>query len=221
MFALINTPQTFVFGVALMLMLMLFVLEMLSLAVGGINDWIDGLLPDALSDIHHPDVAIDTVDGGAFIQFLSWLYVGRIPLLMLLVVFLTIFGVLGFALQGMVYHFFGFYLPSLIAVPVVWFATLPLMRISAKGIHKVLPKDETSAIDSSLLVGRVGMVVIGTATSDKPAQIRVKDTHGQTHYVMGYADNEAIGQGQSVLLIAQSGMYFKVITNPNPALVDE
>lgn len=215
---LINTPQTAPFGVALMIMFLLFIIEVIALMVGGGNDWVDGLLPDELNA--HAEVGVDVADAGIAVRFLSWLYVGRVPVLMLLVLFLAIFGLLGFFIQGILFNLAGFYLPSLIAIIVVWALSLPILRVFAKGLYKILPKDETTAINQSELVGRIGTVVIGKATKDTPAQIKVKDTHGQTHYIMAYADDEDLIQGETVLLVLQKEMYFVAIKNMNGVLVD-
>ena len=64
MWALINAPDNLIFGVALMVMLLLGVLELISLLLGGINDWIDGLLPDSLTETTHADVGLDATDAG-------------------------------------------------------------------------------------------------------------------------------------------------------------
>ncbi|STZ09161.1 Inner membrane protein yqiJ [Moraxella caprae] len=221
MLDLIFAPQNFIFGVAITLMFLLFILEIVALMIGGANDWVDGFLPDSLTEAH-AEIGIDSpnVDTGVFIRFLSWLYVGKIPLLMLMVVFLAIFGLTGFIFQSVVYSLLGFYLPKIIAVIVVWFLSLPIVRLFAKGLYKILPKDETTAINQSELVGRIGTVVIGKATKNTLAQIKVKDTHGQTHYVMAYADDEDLIQGETVLLVLQKEMYFVAIKNMNEVLVD-
>lgn len=219
----LNAPQNIPFMIALVVMGMLFVLEILSLVMGGINDWIDGLLPDGLIEPAHPEMGLDAVDAGGFVRFLSWLYVGRVPLLMLMVLFLTVFGLLGLLVQSLLYAVLGFYLPSVIAAILTIFISLPIVQIFARGLYKILPKDETSAIDSSQLIGRIGVIVIGSATPTQSAQVRVKDTHGQTHYVMAYSDDGQIGQGETVLLVAQDEkvqMYFRVIKNTSAVLVD-
>lgn len=217
---LINAPQNLPFMVALVIMGLLFVLEVASLLLGGVNDWIDGLLPDSLMDSAHPEVGIDAVDAGIFVRFLSWLYVGRVPLLMLMVVFLAVFGVTGYALQATVFGLFGFFVPTLLAVVGVWLVSLPVVRVCAQVLYKILPKDETTAVSENELVGRVGVVVIGTATVSESAQVKVKDIHGQVHYVMAYADGEPLSAGTAVLLVAKDGMYFKMIANPSGVMVD-
>lgn len=72
--------------------------ETLSLVLGGISDWLDGLLPDSLTEPAHVEIGLDGADAGALMRFLSWLYVCKIPLLM--VVFLAVFGLLGYILQA-------------------------------------------------------------------------------------------------------------------------
>ena len=216
---LINTPQTTPFGVALMIMFLLFIIEVIALMVGGGNDWVEGLLPDELNA--HAEVGVDMADAGIAVRFLSWLYVGKVPVLMLLVLFLTIFGLLGFFIQSLIFGIAGFYLPSLIAVIVVWILSLPILRVFAKGLYKILPKDETTAINQSELIGRVGVITIGTASTDKKAEVKVKDTHNQTHYVMVFSDNdEILNQGDFVLLVSHDGVNFRGIRNTNGVLVD-
>ena len=221
MWDLINAPQNLIFGVAIMLMLLLGFLEVLSLLFGGVNDWVDGMLPDSLTDAAHPEVGLDAVDAGVFIRFLSWLYVGKIPLLMLMVVFLAVFGLSGYLLQNVWHGIFGFYLNGWLAAVAVWLASLPLVRVVAGGLYKIMPKDETTAIEQQNLIGRVGVVVLGEARAGSPAEVRVKDGFGQQHYVMAEPDGEAVlKQGEAVLLVSLSGNTFKAIANPSGSLVD-
>lgn len=178
MWALINAPDNLIFGVALMVMLLLGVLELISLLLGGINDWINGLLPDSLTETTHAEVGLDATDAGIFIRFLSWLYIGKIPLLMLIVVFLAVFGLLGYGVQTMAALLFGSYLHGALAAVITWLLALPLVRLVAAGLYRILPRDETTAIQQENLVGRVGIIVLGDAKIGSPAQVRVKDAYG-------------------------------------------
>lgn len=216
---LLNAPQTAPFAVALMIMFLLFIIEVMALMMGGGNDWLDGFLPDELNA--HAEVGVDVADAGGFVKFLSWLYFGKVPVLMLFVLFLAIFGLAGFIVQSIIFNITGFYLPSLIAVIVVWILSLPLLRVFAKGLYKILPKDESSAIYQNELIGRIGTITIGIADKDKKAEVKVKDKHGQIHYVMAFCDNDDIlTQGDTVLLVAQKGNDFLAIKNTNGVLVD-
>ncbi|WP_373700925.1 YqiJ family protein [Neisseria dentiae] len=222
MWDLINVPETRIFGIALMLMLMLGILEIASLLMGGINDWVDNLLPDSLTETAHAEVGLEAADAGAFIRFLSWLYVGKVPLLMLMVVFLAVFGLLGYIFQTAFYAVFGSYLNGLVAAAAVWFVSLPAVRTVAAGLYRIMPKDETTAVTQSSLVGRIGVVVLGEARAGNPAQVRVKDGYGQQHYVMAEPDSDGLvlKQGEAVLLVSLSGNTFKAIHNPSGSLVD-
>jgi hypothetical protein len=53
-------------------------------------------------------------------------------------------------------------------------------------------------------------VTIGTARRGSPAQARVRDVHGQTHYVMIEPNDEAqsVGAGEAVLLVRREGNIF-------------
>ncbi len=67
------------FSVALVLIVLLGVVESIGLGSSAI------------------EIDIDTSDAGAIASGLDWLNIGRLPLLMLLVVFLTVFGLAGLA----------------------------------------------------------------------------------------------------------------------------
>lgn len=221
MFEVLFAPQSFIFGVALCLMFLLFILEMTSLIFGGVNDWIDGLLPDSLVETAHTEIGIDSHDAGVFIHFLSWLYVGRVPVLMILVIFLTVFGLTGFGVQIISHTLLSFYLNMYVATLIAWLISLPIIRLCAKGLYKILPKDETSAISDKSLVGLIGEIVLGEADHKKSAQAKVKDIYGQNHYVMVYADDgNILKQGDKILLVSKDGMYFRAILNSNAVMVD-
>ena len=116
---------------------------------------------------------------------------------------------------------FGAYLNGTLAAVAVWFLSLPLVRATAGGLYKILPKDETTAVSQDTLIGRVGVIVLGEARPGSPAQVRVKDGFGQTHYVMAEPDGDtALQQGEAVLLVSLHGHVFKAIANPSGSLVD-
>lgn len=129
MWKLINAPETEIFGIAIALMVLLGVLEVISMLAGGISDWLDNLLPDSLTETAHAEVGLDVADAGIFVRFLSWLYVGRIPVLMLMVVFLAVYGLTGYLFQTAFATVFGSYLNGTLAAVIVWFISLPLVRV--------------------------------------------------------------------------------------------
>jgi hypothetical protein len=153
---------------------------------------------------------------------LGWLHFGRLPLLVILVIFLTAFALSGFAIQLVARGVTGIYLPLLVAAPVAGVAAVFAVRVFGGALARIMPKDETSAVSDASLVGRVGSVVIGTARAGKPTQARVRDPHGTLHYVM--VEPEGAGQvleaGASILLVRHlNGRRFHAIPNPKPELL--
>ena len=113
--------------------------------------------------------------------------------------------------------------PAIIAAPLVLIAVLPIVRACAAGIHRIMPADETSAVNPSSFVGRTAFITNGVARTGLPADARLLDQFGTEHHVL--VEPEDVGQsfaaGQVVLLVRQSGSgRFAVITNPNDALTD-
>ena len=186
MLEIIAAPANLPFSVALLVMLMIGAVEALGLGASAV----------------HLDIHAD-VDGGG--DLLGWLGIGRVPLLMLLVVFLALFGLAGLALQQ-----FAGPLSLWIAVPAAAAAALPLTGLGARGLARIMPGDETTAVGLDELVGRRGTITIGTARRGSPAQARVSDVHGQVHYVMvePYDDDHSFGQGDTVRLDRRDGNIF-------------
>jgi hypothetical protein len=203
-------PETWPFAAATLLLLLITAVEGLALLFGAhLSSWVDHLLPDAT----HVD--------GAFDRALGWLQFGRVPLLVLLVIFLAAFALTGFALNMVVHWLLGIWLPSIVAVPVAFITALPIVRILGAGLARVIPKDETYAVTLDTLVGRVATIVNGTARAGYPAQAKVANQHGQMLYVMVEPDaGGTFESGVSVLLVRQiSGTRFAAIANPRPDLL--
>lgn len=66
--------------------------------VWGSSSFIDQFLPDSLTDVDHADVSMDHADN-LFTQFLEWLYLGKVPLLVWLIIFLTVYSLTGLIIQ--------------------------------------------------------------------------------------------------------------------------
>lgn len=187
----ITAPANAPFGVALVLMLMIGTVEAIGLGLGA---------ADIDMDAHaHGDT-----------DLLGWLGVGQVPLLMLIVVLLALFGLTGLVLQQAAAALLGSPLSPWVAAPVALVAALPLTGISARGLARVLPADETTAVGLDSLVGRRATVTVGNAKRGSPAQARVRDVHGQSHYVMvePTGDNEIIAAGETLLLVRREGNLF-------------
>ncbi len=219
MWGFLTAGQNLPFTVALMVMVLIGIVEMVGLMMGGgVSAMIESALPD--TDIHLDTPDLDGHDTlGAL---LSWLRVGAVPILVLLVIFLTAFGTIGLAVQGVSHDLLGMLWPGwLVALPAFMLA-LPCMRWAGGLIGKVMPKDETSAVSRDSLVGRVATIMLGTAATGSAAQAKVKDAFQQDHYVMVEPDNEgeSFPQGKQVLLVRRGGAIYFAIGDVNSSLLD-
>jgi hypothetical protein len=155
-------------------------------------------------------------------SWLGWLHPGKVPLLVLLVLFLTTFSLLGYGSLLMAKLLFGAYPPAWLSSTLSAGVALPSARAGGAVIARYVPRDETSAVRLEILVGRVATVVNGTARADYPAQARVRSDAGQQFYVHVEPDDPTISfvAGDAVLLVRQlSGARFQAIANPRPDLL--
>ncbi|MDG4550300.1 MAG: YqiJ family protein [Candidatus Contendobacter sp.] len=205
-------PESWPFTVAALLLVAIAVVEGLALLVGmSLSGWLDHFVPDVAHGVE-----------GASDSWLGWLHVGKVPILVLLVILLTAFALIGYVLNALVHGTFGFYPPAPVSAVAAFLGALPVVRMSGATIARIIPRDETTAVSFDSLVGRVAVVVNGTARVNYPAEARVKNEHGQTLYVRVEPDDADLqfGAGESVLLVRQiSGSRFLAIPNPRPDLL--
>lgn len=207
------------FSVALAIVVLIGVLEGVGAVIGfALSGLLDNLVPDL--DL---DVDAEIGDHGAVGEFLSWLRVRQVPVIVILIAFLTSYAVTGFVLQQVIYSLFGMMLPAIVAGVIVLFACLPFTRLFTGVMAKILPGDETDAVASSTFIGRPAVITLGTASSGNPAQARLKDKHGQSHYVMVApdTDGESFNQGASVLLVRRDGATFYAIKDTRTDILDD
>jgi hypothetical protein len=205
-------PETWPFTVATFLLLLIAIVEGIAMVVGAsLSQSLQHLLPDP-GDTHL----------GPFDRALDWISFGRVPLLVWVVLFLASFALTGFALNLVVHELFGFWAPPLIASIAAFLIALPIVRLTAAGIARVIPRDETYAVSFDSLVGRIATIVTGTARVGYPAQAKVANEHGQMLYVMVEPEAEGMTfqSGERVLLNKHiSGNRFAGAVNPWPDLI--
>lgn len=166
--------------------------------------------------------SLDTDGQIGGVSALSWLNVGRLPLLMLIVVFLFSFGVTGLIGQRILFGATGGTAPVYLAGPAAFLVALPVTRAFSRFIARIMPRDETTAVSRDSLIGRVAVIVTGEARQRHAAQARVRDEHGQAHYVMVEPDNagDIFPQGASLLLVRRAGATYFAIHNNSASLRD-
>lgn len=202
---LLLLPESAPYLAALGLLLALGVIEGLSLLFGASAwHWLDGMLS------HDPP------DG-----LLGWLHLGRAPLLALVALFLTMFALVGLALNILGLALFHATLPRLASVPLAVLAGLPATRALGDKLARIIPREETYAVSFDSLVGRVA-VMLAPAQPNRAAQAKVGDGLGHTLYLMVEPDEtvELLPAGAAVLLVRQiHGSRFAAIPNPRPDLL--
>lgn len=195
MWALINTPAFAPFIIAGLVLLILLIVEMIGFFFGGLSGMLDSLLPDSLvnadfdgnfSGAADTDTGVN-IDGGSLslgLKALDWLYVGRIPTMILLILFITSFCIIGFIIQQLAFTVLGKFISPWLASLDALVISFPLLRMLALVLYPILPKDETTAVSGDSLVGRQARIILGQASIGQPAQAKLTDQHGQMHYVM-------------------------------------
>lgn len=214
------------FSIALAVMLAFTVIEVISASMGmGLSDMVDSLLPEFEADID-VDADIDMADGGGsagtLTKLLAWFRVGEVPVVMLFIVFLTGFGLSGLTVQFLTISTLGLALPSTIAAAIALFTAIPTVRICGGLLGKYMPKDETYVVSEESFIGMVVTITLGEARAGKTAQAKLRDKHGQTHYILVEPDdpNDRFQQGDSVIIVSKGGAVFRVISAVNTAMTD-
>ena len=207
------SDATWIFSLAIIVMLGLGLIELIGLMMGvNPSSWLDSSF----------DTSIDTGTIGIDKSLLGWLHLGRVPFLVLLVILLAAFGIIGLVLQWLLQDIFGFSLHALIAAVPALIVAVPVTRAVGGLFARILPKEESSAVSRDSLVGRVAVI-----TGKNPAKVglaseaRVKDVHERTHYVLVEPEEpfDHLDGGSEVLLVRRRGARFMAIPNPHAGIM--
>ncbi|MEM9786939.1 MAG: YqiJ family protein [Pseudomonadota bacterium] len=217
-------PQAYPFSIALCVVLGLFILEIISLILGGSIMAIGSDAPDVDLDIDADfdididadadlDIEADVDAGAAPAGLLGWLGIGEVPVLIWLVSFLTIFGLTGLVILNTGAALTGLTIPLATSVPLATAVAIYCARFIARVVATIMPKTESTAMRARFLGGHHGTITQGTAKRGSPAEAKIKDRHGNTHYlrVEPLEDDVEIPQGADVHVIRKrDGMFFVV-----------
>lgn len=209
------------FAAALIFLMLIAAVELGGLMFG---TTVSGMIDSALPDMDVDGVDADGLSGAGFLdQALSWLCVGKVPLLILIAAFLAGFGVAGLVLQGAAGGVFGAALPLWLAAPLAFAAALPITRFLALAFARLMPKEQTDAVSRDSFIGRVARVIRGEALRGMPAEAKLSDAMGAAHYILVEPDEDGavFAQGAEVLLVERRGAVFFAVANDNPALAGQ
>ena len=220
------------FTVALIVMLAIGAIELLSLVIGfSPSSSIESVLPEVeIPDLEVPDVDVPDVDvpdapdanvdiaGGSALgplsAILSWFSVGRLPILILFVIFLTAFALTGYLIQGLA--------RSLIGSPLnAWIAVIPALaggaystRHIGRWLGRIFPRDHTEAASQKELIGSYATIIRGEAKRGQPAEAKTTDLRGRTHYVL-IEPNETettYAAGDRVFIVGKDKNIYRAVT---------
>lgn len=139
---------------------------------------------DVHTDVEHPDAHGDVdADGDVFGAILSVLGVGRVPLMLVLMAFLSTFGISGLIANLFIVDATTSY-PGW-AFVVVLLVSLMLGVVLGGRISRLfgrLAPDSSTAITLEQLVGRVG-IVVSPSVSPTYGRVQVRDVYGSLHTV--------------------------------------
>lgn len=223
MIELLASPENIPFLVALCVLAAISAIEAAGMVLGfglfsAAGQLFDGV--DLDGDVDHDLDGAHLLEAGVFTKVLGWLMVGRVPVLILLVLLLTGFGLGGLSVQLVARQVSGAFLPAGVASIPAFAAGVFAVRSCGAALARIIPKDETTAVSSSSFVGRTATLTAATARAGLPAEAKLRDGHGQTHYVLVEpdAEGEVLEPGSSVLLVRAQGSVFRAIKNTNAAL---
>ncbi len=150
------------------------------------------------------DIDADIDFSGDFMEdLLSILGVGRVPVMLIIMTFLGMFGLIGLLINAINRQLIANFSAFSIAGALIGSFLLAFFitgRIS-RGIAKLIP-DNSAAVSFEQLVGRIGLVS-STSVSTTYGRVLVRDIHGTNHTVYAIvAAGEPVPERSEVALLS-------------------
>jgi len=209
-------PQNLPFSIALAVLLIISIIEILGTLFGmGLSHLFEMVIPSI--DITSGLDAKEALFGRIF----SWLRIGKIPVIIVIMLFLICFSLCGFVVQYLLVSLFGYMLSGFIAGIIVLVISIPVVRFIAGGINKIIPEDDSEAVSEDSFVGKIATITLTTTDKNKPAQAVLKDNFGKMHYIMVEpdTDKESFKSNDTVIVVRREEYKFYAIKNTHESLV--
>jgi len=227
----ITLPQNTVFFYSITIFLVIALLEVVSMVAGlSISEFLDDILPDFGIDADvdldvgvdvDADIDIDAdIDVDAEVStgvaphlfILDWLNLGRVPFMVLVILNLLSYGLSGYMIQKIMLAITDAPMGKLSISLLALVPTLLVTHYLGRGVAKVFPKEETTAVKIETLINGIGEITIGTASHNNPAEAKVKDKYNKTHYirVVPMDKEKKITQGEKIVVIELNNGIFYV-----------
>ena len=163
-------PDVRPFAVAAAIMVALGGIELLTMLVGF-----------SISELVGKDVALETDSHNGLGGLFLWINAGRLPLLILIdpgARRVLDRGIPAARPRARRRHCRCRSRSPRIAAAAV---SLPVIRVTSRGIARIIPRDETYAVNEADFVGHVAEVSIGPLDQGLPGRVRLKDVFGNWH----------------------------------------
>lgn len=165
------------------------------------------------SGLADSDSDVDADAEGFAPKLLNFLHFGALPTTVIILLFCLGFSLSGYAIQFGANQLTGRLAPALaVSVPALLLA-LPLVRLGGAGLRKTLFREDTAAVSSDALLGRVATITLGETRRGTPSQAKLKDEFGTTHYVQvePLHENGVYAAGSEVILVTRTGATYQVV----------
>ncbi|MBA3603233.1 MAG: DUF1449 family protein [Parachlamydiaceae bacterium] len=138
-----------------------------------------------------------------FEYIFAWMRVPKIPLLIVILIVLFLFGSVGLTLQSFSLTYFGTTLSYIWSIPLTLAIVFPVSLILSHVIAYFLPNDSSSAVSLNSLVGNTAEITLGTASKGFPTTAKCRDSMGKMHHFLVEPEDsqETFNYGEKVLLI--------------------
>lgn len=210
MFEFITASANLPFSIALALMLTIAGVEISGLFLGlNLSDTLDELLPDFDASVE-TDAELGASSVSPAVLALEWLQFGHLPFLIILILFLSGFGLSGYLFQQLAWVYLGEFLSGSMASAGAFFTGIYTLRWIGKPLARLIG-EKTSAVSQDSFIGKVVTISSGTAKKGMPTQAKFKDEHGRSHYLMVEPDAEGVEfkTGTSVVVLVRNGTTYQ------------
>lgn len=156
------------------------------------------------------DLDSDTQSVGSLF---GWLGIGKLPTLIWLILFLSLFSIAGYTINGVTYELSASFLNERVTQIGAFVFAIFSSKALAGPLARFIPQEETSAISQESFSGRLAQITIGTARRGMPAEAVFTDEHNQKHYVMVEPiEDEQFSKGTNVVLVEKQTNHW-LVTN--------
>lgn len=177
------------------------------------GELLENFIPNIETNIDSPSSASELGSDSALSKLLGWLRLGRVPALIWLILLLTSTSLYGFIGNFVAHSIASMFLPAIIAAPIAFYLGINSTRWLAVLLERAMPKDQTSSVSLSTLIGREAFITLGIASQDKPAEAKVKDKNKATHYILVKPEDghEPLTTNTPLLLVRREDNVFVAI----------